>query len=88
MHFEIFSQNFNLAAKLIVRTLDQLEFALVFVGLNIGSQSAGSTFILALDYLEQTPLIVSLAILVHQHRHTLLILANYSTVATLLLVHI
>jgi hypothetical protein len=88
VHFEILSQYFNLAAKLVVRTLDQLKFALVFVGLNIGSQSAGSTFILALDYLKQTALIMSLTIFVHQHRHTLLVLANYSTVATLLFVQI
>ena len=63
----VFSEDFNLAAEVVVGALYQLILAHIPVLLNILSEDFRAALVVALDDLKQTPLIVSLQILEHDH---------------------
>jgi predicted transcriptional regulator len=66
MNFEVFSEHFNLASQVVIRTFNELEFALVLMLLEVLPQKTTSTLVFALNYLEKTALIVGSMILEHQ----------------------
>ena len=69
----VFSQDLDLAAKVVVWTLDKLVLTDVFMQLYVLSQYPGATLVVAFDYLEKTSLVVSIQIFEHNQRGTLLI---------------
>ena len=69
----VFPQDFNLAAKVVVGALDQLVLTRVLVLLNVLTQDSSAALVITLNDFEQTPFIVQLQILVHDHRPTSLI---------------
>ena len=85
VHFEVFPKDLDFASQVIVRAPHKLELALVFVRLHLLSNSFGAAFVVALNNLKQTSVIVLLGVFYHQHRHTFLILANDTSVAALVL---
>lgn len=86
MHLVVFSQHFYFAPQFIVWAAHELEFALVFVDLHLLPDCFCAALVVALNDLEQTSVIVLWSVLNHQHSHTLLVLANDTTVAALVLV--
>ena len=61
----VFSQNFNLAAEVIVRTADELILAYVPMLLYILPQDLYATLIVTFDNFKQTALIMCLKVLEH-----------------------
>ena len=88
VNFEVLAKDLNFAAELVIRTLDQLEFALVFVRLHLAAESPRAAFVIALNHFVEAALVVSLCVFDHQQRHTVLVLAHNFLVAALLLVSV
>jgi len=63
----VLSEDFNFAAQVVVRALDQLEFANVLVLLQVLPQDLCTALVLALNDLEKTALIVHIQVFVHDH---------------------
>ena len=61
----VFSQNFNLAAEVIVRTADELILAYVPMLLYILPQDLYATLIVTFDNFKQTAFIMCLKVLEH-----------------------
>ena len=82
----VFAEYLNLATKVIIRALDELVLTGILVLLVILAQDASPALIVALDDLEQAPLVMRNQIFVHNHRVALLIRTNYLPEWTHLLV--
>ena len=69
----VFSQDLDLASKVVVWTLDKLILTDIFMLLYVLSQYPGATLVVAFDDFEKTSLVVSIQIFEHNQRGTLLI---------------
>ena len=83
----VLPQHLNLAAKLVVRALDELIFTDFLVLLHILPERLLPTVVLTFNDLEKAPLIVRLQILDHNHRATSLVGTSYLPERTVLQVH-
>jgi hypothetical protein len=80
MSLIIFSEYLDLAAQVVIRALDQLEFALVFVSLQVLSLDLVATLVVTLNHFKQTALVVGRQIFVHYQRIALLVWTVHSAV--------
>ena len=78
----VFSQNFNLAAQVIIGATNKLKFADISVLLHVLAQYLGPTLVVTLDDFEQASFIVGLQILVHDDRSTLVVRAHNPSINT------
>lgn len=78
----VFSEDFNLAAEIIIGTPYQLVFALLFMLLYILSQYLGPTLIVTFNELKETSFVMSLQVFEHNHRCALVIRAHNSSIDT------
>jgi len=69
----VFPQDFNLAPKVVIGTLDELVLTHVSVLLDVLPQDLGATFVVTVNDFEQTSLVVRLKILEHDYRGAFLI---------------
>ena len=72
----VFAEYLNLAPKVIIRALDELVLTGILVLLVILAQDSSPALIVALDDLEQAPLVMRNQVFVHNNRVALLIRAN------------